>query len=415
MRIRVIIATLAIAAQAEAEETPAAAVAPIVVKPRGLLHVDGRFFVGDEAQSARNTFLLRRARLSLDAALFDLIDLRVNADFGQSQVLVQDAYAEIRPVAWFKLRVGKFKSPLGLERLQSVGVIAFVERGLPTALVPSRDVGAQVGGDIAGGVITYALAVLNGNVDGATTPDIDTNRAKDVAARLIFQPFKADPHALLHGLAFGAAGSIGKHQGAAALHTTAGALTAASISALPSYRTMGQNVAFSYRASDATPDATTIADGPEERLAPQGYLYVGGFGLLAEYTLVRHAVTRGGDTTKLTNYAWQVASTYVFGGKNLFEGVQPLSPFDIKAGTWGAIEVGARYNELHIDEDTFPTYADPSRSVERIRAVGAVVTWHWHKGIKLQFNYEHSWFEGGAVTGDRKAEESLFTRVATSF
>ena len=46
-----------------------------------------------------------------------------------------------------KFRFGKFKPPVGLERLVSDSDMLFVERALPTDLVPNRDVGVQVYGE----------------------------------------------------------------------------------------------------------------------------------------------------------------------------------------------------------------------------------------------------------------------------
>ena len=42
---------------------------------------------------------------------------------------------------WFAVTAGKFKVPVGLERLQSANDIRFVERAFPTSLLPNRDLG----------------------------------------------------------------------------------------------------------------------------------------------------------------------------------------------------------------------------------------------------------------------------------
>ena len=41
----------------------------------------------------------------------------------------------------------------------------FMERALPNALVPNRDVGVQVLGDIKGGLVSYLGGVMNGVAD----------------------------------------------------------------------------------------------------------------------------------------------------------------------------------------------------------------------------------------------------------
>lgn len=71
------------------------------------------------------------------------------------------------------------------------------------------------------------------------------------------------------------------------------------------------------------------------------------------------------DATTLTHRAWQMTGNYAFGGRADFAGTQVPTPFDITKGTWGAFELAARVNALDIDNDAFPTYADPNRSASR--------------------------------------------------
>jgi hypothetical protein len=76
--------------------------------------------------------------------------------------VVQDAWVDVKLHAAARVKVGKLKSPFGLERLQSATALGFVERGFPTALAPNRDVGVQVWGDVAGGVVSWAAGVFDG-------------------------------------------------------------------------------------------------------------------------------------------------------------------------------------------------------------------------------------------------------------
>ena len=108
---------------------------------------------------------------------------------GASQTIF-DAYWDGKFVPEFSVRAGKFKPPVGLERLQSATDIAFAERGLPTNLVPSRDLGLQVSGDISEGLLAYQVGVFNGVPDLANGGD-DLSDAKDFAARVFVQPLRA--------------------------------------------------------------------------------------------------------------------------------------------------------------------------------------------------------------------------------
>ena len=82
-----------------------------------LLQVDSRWFVNDGALSDRaDTFLIRRFRPGLSGTLFNLVDVRLTPDFAGGTVAVFDGYIDLHPAPYLRLRTGKFKTPLGLER-----------------------------------------------------------------------------------------------------------------------------------------------------------------------------------------------------------------------------------------------------------------------------------------------------------
>ncbi len=380
-----------------------------VVKVRGLIHADGRQYLDDRELELQDTFLIRRARPLLEASFANLVDFRLMPDFGNGAAVVQDAYIDLRPFPWLKLRGGKFKPPVSLERLQSASAIVFPERAFPTSLAPNRDVGLQLHGLVLGGAISYELGVWNGVVDNGVG-DRDNNHAKDFVGRLFLQPWKGDPYSPLANLGVGVAGSTGNQRGTPAAGTRAAA------PALPTYRSAGQQDVFSYGSG-------VVARGRRTRISPQGYWYVGPFGLLAEFIQTRQRVERNLVGAKLTHRAWQTAGQWVFGGKPLFEGVTVTEPFDPAKGTWGALELAARYSQLDLDDDAFAAapanWADATGSVTKAQAVGAAVSWHWSRNLKLTVAYERTAFEGGlkGATGvaDRKTEQVLFQRIQAAF
>ena len=285
------------------------------VRLKGLLQIDGRFFPSDAANPVVNTFFLRRARPILEATVGKYFEFRVQPDFGQGTTVLFDAYSDIKLDPAFFVRAGKFKPPVGLERLQGASDIVFVERGLPTNLVPNRDVGLQFAGDVKGGAVSYAVGVFNGVVD-LGNGDGDTGDAKDFDARLFFQPFRTGS---LQGLGFGAGGSTGIERGTAAAP------------ALASYRTPGQQTFFRYRSDAANAANTAFANGRRNRLTPQAYFYTGPLGLLGEYNISWQEVTRGTTTAKLQHTGWQAVGTFlVSGDKATFKSVTPKKPFDLK-------------------------------------------------------------------------------------
>jgi phosphate-selective porin OprO/OprP len=376
------------------------------LKLRGYVQADGRYFASEKDRPAVNTFLVRRARPILDGTLFGLVDFRIMPDFGSGTAVLQDAYVDLRPWPELRLRVGKYKPPTeGLEQLQSDTNIVFVERNLPANLVPNRDEGIQVHGEILGGVLTYAVGAFNGTPDDASV-DANLDDNVDLAARIFSHPFRRTAWKPLQGLGLGLAGSRGNQHGTA------------SATGLAPYRTVGQQVFFSYLSSTTTPADTVVADGEHLRFSPQGYYYYGGFGLLAEYVTSTQELRRGtAERARVRNDTWQVQASYVlFGGTPSFEGVRPTRPLRPSEGNWGAVELAARYAELHVDPDAFPRFADPNRSARVAKGWGAAANWYLSGNNRIGLNLERTAFEGGAADGGNKpAELVLLGRFQASF
>jgi phosphate-selective porin OprO/OprP len=371
-----------------------------ILRFRGYVQSDGRFFVSNDAVAAVDNLLIRRARPIIEATVGRYFEFRLMPDFGGTTPAIFDAYWDGKFAPEFTVRAGKFKPPIGLERLQSATDILFAERGLPTNLVPSRDIGLQVAGDISEGLFAYQVGVFNGVPDLANGGD-DLSNAKDFAARLFIQPLKLGS---FRPFGFGIAGSTGFERGSIA---TPG---------LPSYRSPGQQTVFRYNTSTSTPANNVFANGRRTRLSPQGYFYTGPFGLLGEYVISKNEVTQGANTAELEHTAWQAeGSFFLTGEKNSFRSPTPKKPFDLKEGGFGAVELVARYGELIFDEASFPLYANPSSSAQKAKAWGVGINWHFTRAVKVLVDYERTTFAGGAAGGDREPENALITRFQTSF
>jgi phosphate-selective porin OprO/OprP len=386
------------------------------VRFKGLLQLDGRRFFDDQTLANSDTFVLRRIRPILDGTLLGLVDFRFSPDFGNNTTVIIDAYIDTHPRPWLRLRVGKFKAPYGLERLQADQDVTFIERALDSNLTPQRELGLQLWGDVVGGIIRYEVGMYNGNPDNGIN-DIDSDHAKSFGGRLFLQPFNTDSLRALGHLGFGLAASTGNEKGSSAL--TAGS---ASNTWLPSFKSIGQNTIFSYLTSTTDLTQTVIAQARHTRINPQLYYYNGPVGLLAEwvkeYQEVAKGTTTGGfiDTGAYNNSAGHVTASVAIGGDVTYEGVKPHHPLDLAAGTYGAVEIGARYSWLDIDGAAFPTGADPTKSVSKAQAFGFALNWQLSRNVKLSGNYDQTAFNGGAAKGaDRNTEKVLIGRYQISF
>jgi len=361
---------------------------------RGYVHFDGRFFPSDEGRLAVDNFLLRRVRPILAGTLGRHFEFQIMPDFVGGTTVLQDAWLDVSYSPKARVRVGKFKSPVGLERLQSATAITFAERAYPTAIVPNRDVGAMLHGDLAGGVVAYAAGVFDGAPDGGSV-DLDTNDGKDVAGRLFLSPFKRGT-SVLKGLGFGIAGTTGKQSGV-----------------LPAYRSGGQ-ISLLALATGVT------ADGTRNRLSPQLSLYSGPFGLMAEYAWSESWVKKAstGTRARFRGEAWQATATITVTGEPAsYSGVRPREGFEPAQGKWGALELAGRVNGLEVGTEAFQEgIVDPAKSIRKAFAWAVGVNWYLNRNLKQVVDFERTTFTGGAADGaDRPAENAFFIRTQVSF
>ena len=372
------------------------------IRLRGLIQGDGRFFLDDHAPAQNDTFLLRTARPTIEGSLGKLVGFRLTPEFAGDNASIVDAYVDLRFNPAYTLRVGKFTSPVGLERLQSSSPLSAVERSLPSELAPNRDIGVQLQGEVADGRFSYALGVFNGTVDGRDAVTSNPDNEFEYAGRVFFEPFRNDASAL-SGLGFGLGASIGDKRGAGN-------------NFLPRYRTPGQAQFFAYRSA-------VNADGEHFRWSPQAYYYLGRFGLLGEYIQSRQEVVVAGGVNagrrdKLENTAWQATAQWVLTGEDAsYRGVvKPSRPFRPGEEGWGAFELIARYGALDIDDDAFPLFADTAISARQARNWTLGLNWYLTSNLKLVFNYLDTTFKGGAANAaDREDEKAIFSRLQVAF
>lgn len=368
------------------------------IRLRPVLQIDGRFFV----HSGTDTFLARRIRPAIEATFRDRFEVRITPELAQPSPSVVDAWANVRIVKEIQLRFGKMKAPVGLERNQADQDLNFVERGLANGLVPDRDVGAMVWGDLIDGTIFYQVGVFDGAFDGKQI-DVDVDDRKDVEGRVLLRPFATTSIDSLRGLTIGAGATTGWHEG-----VQPGAST------LPGYATAGQSTFFSW-------NNDVRARGRETRFVPQASWYVGPFGAWAELAFVREVVLReptsgGAFTTGARFRAFTVAIDAVLTGEAATYGtLRPSHAFDPENGGWGAVEIDARLSGWRADAIVFShdglsgtDVADANASARRAIEWAVGAQWHLAPGIKIVLDHFQTKFRGGALGGADRTTEQVF-------
>jgi phosphate-selective porin OprO/OprP len=374
------------------------------IKLRGLVQLDSRLFFNDGGGIANNGFILRRARLIGEGLLAKNYGFQLVTEFGGSSVAIQDANLTVALAKSLQFKFGKFKSPVGVELLQSDSWTFFNERSIVTNLVPNRDLGVQASGELLGGTLNYAVGVFGGLGDGGNSTNADFDNEKDVVGRLFATPFRNAADSPVQGLSFGLSASSGREK------TTAGRTGG--------YRTDGQQTFFSYA-------ATTIADGRNWRVSPQLDYRLGSFGAIGEYVVsasnVRPSAT--GLKTELQNKAWQLAAGYVLTGEDSsYAGVVPRTNFDWAARTWGAFELVARYADLKVDDAAFPLYAAAASNADRAQSFGLGLNWYLSKAVVFKIDGYETKFGFNPLAPPvstsqilRQKEQAFITRFQLSF
>jgi phosphate-selective porin OprO/OprP len=377
-----------------------------VAQLHGVLQFDSRTFFQDGGLNGNDGFLLRRARPIFTGTVFHDFDFNFTPDFGGSTVQIVDAYLNYRNRPELQLEAGKFKSPIGLEHLVADKDLLFNERSLATDLVPNRDLGVALHGDLFGGAASYALGVFNGGTDyNGTTVNTSFQDDKSFAGRVFFQPWKKSDANVLRGLGFGVGGSY------MANHPQ----TNSSTGLTPGYTTDGQQKFFAYNSG-------VNANGAGWRFSPQAYYYYGPLGLLGEYVVSDQQVASATSSADLQNTAWEVTGSWVLTGEDAsYNGVTPRHPFDPRNGQWGAWQLVARFAELNVDSKAFTDgFASSAKSADGANAWSVGLNWYLNKNLRADLSFSHTefgGFTGKAAPGTvpAQSENVLFSRVQLAF
>jgi phosphate-selective porin OprO/OprP len=352
---------------------------------------DGRFSL-DDPLPITNTFTIRKVRPTLSGRVAKYFDFKVMPDFGSGVAVILDAYFDIRFSPKLRVRTGKDKTPVGYELLQGDAFLMFPERSLASSLVPNRDVGIQVQGDLSPRLF-YAAGIFNGVLDGFNSvTDIDSNNRKDFAGRVVWQPFRsAKTPAALHGLGVQIGGSTGQQAGAL----------------LPAFRTSVGQIYYAYA-------ATASANGSRRRISPAVFYYYKSFGAFAEYMRSTQAVARFGNAADVTNQGWDVTGSLVLTGEPASDrGVRPQNGFDPANGHWGALQLVARYSALTVDRGAFDGGFAAVTASRQAKSFTLGVNWYPVAFIKYYATFERTSFDGGNAS--RPTENVILFRAQVAF
>ena len=377
---------------------------PIAKKQVESLYDDGFWFIGpddkvrvwgwtqedfrlfDREYPGDNTFLNRRTRVTLLGSLETYFNYMLTVALERSTDPVQFAWLEYAQLPYLKIRVGQFKEPFSLEELTSDLYLDVLERSIITSnFSPAQDIGAMVHGTIWDNRLEYAIGVFNGRGKNKE----DNTDDKDIAARIVYAPFKVSETEFLKGLYLGVSGTRGQQE--------------ETLSAT-SFKTAGQTKFWTYNSS------VTLSDNRTREGLDVEWLY-GPDSIKAEWSRsIFKNVTRVPAQEDAEFKGWYISGSYLLTGEKKIRGSKPVLPlenFDPLQDKWGAVELVARYEQFRADES--PLNVGIAAGTDAVDSYAAGINWILNTHIRLGLDYIHSEFDDELlIEGKNWKNEDLF-------
>jgi phosphate-selective porin OprO and OprP len=355
----------------------------------GYAHYDTRDFQERPFATTRDTSDVRRVRPVFQYKS-PTWSARFMPDLERETNLALDAYVDITPDASWDLRIGRFKSPLSMNSLQSSNALVVMENSVVAAMTPNRDNGVLLGWETAGDASWRFEA---GAFDGAA--DDEVKSSLDGGAEWTLRAQRRQP--LGSGrlrLAIGASG--GNRQGEPG------------DARLARGRTPGLETWFRYVGE-------AYSDGETSRAIASVDWQQGPWYLQAEAIRSTETVRLADSRGRIGRRGWELQASRVLTGEDrAVDGVKPanlrLPGLDLPV----AVEIGVRVAGVRVDDEAFAQgFANPSTSGGRLRSAGVSMALWFPKQWRLQVDYEHSRIglrEAGDLT-----EKVLMTRAILAF
>jgi phosphate-selective porin OprO/OprP len=346
----------------------------------GAFQTDYRYYFEDER--ADNRFDIRRARLRFRGQLTRYFRFGMEYEFqGNETDNLVDAYGEavFGPSA---LRFGQFKEPFSLEWQSVDKAQYFAERSMGYYLGPKRDIGIMLHGSLFQDAVMYSGGFFNGDGDdgSASGPEEDS---PEVAARIVFSPFKRSLSSWLNGIQFGASATYANID---PLNIDLKVKSTGMVGTDTSLYVLTHNTKFG-----------VIQDvDSRRRIGVEAAWAVGPVLFQGEYfSLTYSDLEASGDHPADAEFStWYASSMWCLTGEHpiLSKGVvKPVYPnhfFNPEAGTWGAFCLAARIEHFDGDEN----WINPASyvSVEEADAYSLAMNWVLFPMARIVLDYTHT-------------------------
>jgi phosphate-selective porin OprO/OprP len=268
---------------------------------------------------------IRRARLYAKGTVYNDWFYKAQVDFAGNEVTIKDFYMGYSGYDSLKITLGNLKEPFSLNELTSSKYTTFMERALPNAFAPSRNIGVALSshGEKWGAAAGYFF-------DGVENENSPDNQGWGLTGRAYFAPINGD-------------GSL-MHLGASASYRgdDAGEIR---------YRQRPE----SHVTSTRLVDTGTIAEYDNQTLlGAEAAAVFGPFSAQGEY--IQTNLDLSGPGSDPTFNGWYILGSFFLTGEHrpykvssgTFQRVKPRSV--VGKGGHGAWELAARYSSIDLQD-----------------------------------------------------------------
>lgn len=363
------------------------------VRLTGFFQADAVWFSQDSKNiqavgDVQNGADFRRARLAATGDAWENIGYMLEMDFAfPGRPSFMDVWLEVRDVLGGNtVRVGQYRQPIGMDALTSVKELTFLERALPFAFLPFRQIGAMYFGNTEDERSTYAISGFR-YPTGPYGGNIGDSGGYGLATRLT--------HLL-----------VDNGDGNGLVHIGADYSYANPANNLIQYRNQpevfvteagGSNVPVGVPSAVPPFVDTGLISAQDYHLFDAELAYaIGSFYAQSEvlYSIVQQ---RNGEVDTFSGaYAhfgyFLTGESRAYNRKGgVFGRVKPLDPFN-RDGGCGAWEIAGRWSYIDLN--------DKSIQGGRMTDLTLGLNWYLNQFTKFQFNYIHSFLHSSpAVYG----------------
>ena len=337
----------------------------------GRIHLDGG--ITDESDdwspgSEDDAVEIRRGRMFLAGDIHSNMYYKWQVDFAggaSSAPDFKDFYVGLKDTPLGKLQAGQFKESFSLEELTSSNYLSTMERSSMNALVPARNVGAQVSN--TNGAETLGWAVGTFWDDGSDTGSFSGTGETNVTARV-------------HGTLWNEDG------GGDLLHLGGSVRATQDSGGTLRYRSRGPSAIPSARAVDTG----TIASDGAESFGVEAAWVRGPLSVQGEYTQTMVDVETGSDADfdgwyGLVSYFLTGESRPYKASSGSFSRVKPAKNHGDGGGAW---ELVGRLGALDLE--------DGSVAGGELEDITVGVNWYLNPNSRLMLNWIHMELDGAA-------------------